>query len=159
MSRQTDQYDQYSDYLDQLSPYARKKMGKKSFKVYDESGNLIMPAAINKFPASAAKKAVSKGYTKIVIYDPVKNRWYGYIGKKCKIPSNKLSQHQKEYGIKFTPKAYSHKIEDVAKPSFLREILGGEEVEEESFYGEDDDGHEYFEEEKEVYSPRGGRWF
>jgi hypothetical protein len=109
---------------------------------------------MNKFPACAAKKAVSKGYKKVVVYDPVKNRWYGYIGKKVKIPSNKLTQHQLDMGMKFLPKAYSHKIEDVAKPEFLKEILGlksqgdvdeyvyHEEIENGDYEGCEEDDHD-----------------
>lgn len=103
-------------------PYMSEK-SKNKYEIYNYDGEFIQSAR-NSFPAGAARKAVNKGFTKILVYNPKKDKWYAYIGKRVKIPPGKRSQHQLAYNIAYTPKVFSHPVEEIADPGFLHHILG-----------------------------------
>ena len=88
-----------------LSPYQIKHLDKSKFLVCDETGQCVK-VVWNKFPAGAARKGASEGLTKIFVYNPEKDKWYAYAGKRLKIKAKDLSEHQREFGMKYNTKVY-----------------------------------------------------
>lgn len=107
-----------------LTPTQLKRaQGKKQFDVYNYDGEYI-GTHWNKFPAGAAKKAVSKNYSRVIVFDPVKGKPYGYMGKRIKLKPHQRTWHHENFGINYTPKVYSHPFHEIASPEFLEEIMG-----------------------------------
>jgi hypothetical protein len=78
---------------------------KKKFFVCDESGQCLK-VVYNKFPAGAARKGASEGLTTILVFSPDKQKWYAYMGKRLKIKAKDLTDHQRQYGMKYKTKVY-----------------------------------------------------
>src|SRR5207248_3934993 len=98
-------------------PRAQRRLGKKKFHVCDEHGRCIL-IAMNRFPAGAARKAASKGLSKILVLDADridpqgrKGKWYAYIGKRYKTPRHKLTPYQKLHNMQYTTKVFRHELE------------------------------------------------
>lgn len=110
MSRhQANQYYEHDggDYSEEenLSHHQMKHADKSKYLVCDEQGQCVK-TVWNKFPAGAARKGASEGLTKIFVYSPEKDKWYAYAGKRLKIKAKELTDHQREFGMKYKTKVY-----------------------------------------------------
>ena len=127
MSRQGVNYYDNTGYLssneyDGLSLREQKLAnGQKPWYAYDNYGNSISAGPFwNRYPAGAAKKAATRGLTKILIVSP-EGKPYFYIGKRVKINPNRLTEHQYLRGM-----SHESKVRRATEPEIyelFREIL------------------------------------
>lgn len=97
---------------------------RKKYYVCNEHGH-VLKIVKNKFPGGAAKKGANIGLKLILVYCPLKDKWYPYSGSREEIPAHLLTEHQKKFGIRNKTRVERMRFDpnvDYALPKYPRKI-------------------------------------